>query len=275
MTWPPVPGADHYLVQYSFDAGYAGGVANWISAPDVYINTATVPLQSFIHGVFRVAAANSTQRSDWGPAHGFSATPPSGPYMSFWLQWAKAEYKGGGLLVTWRFSEVFGWFDTVYFIAISQTESSRQVYRAELGPSHTAIPYTAAMGAANGGPWRNLTVTMSYGNRAEVVLNVSDPPPTLTGEFNISVGSTSVTLTGAGVEGEYTGFVVARGAFDGFGVGDVLEHRITNALPYTWSGLTPNTVYYFRLAAKDAFSDVTANYLDLNYSAVMQVTTGA
>jgi len=73
-----------------------------------------------------------------------------------------------------------------------------------------------------------------------------------------------------------TGYVLLQGATPDFDASSVTGMQIISALPYTLSGLTPETTYYFRLAGKDAwFDDVPASYAALNFSGVLPVTTTA
>jgi len=91
--------------------------------------------------------------------------------------------------------------------------------------------------------------------------------------LSASADSNSVTLSGLGVSGEYTGFVLVRGASAGFGASGIVESRVINGLPYTWASLAPETEYYFRAAAKDAFFDVAGDFAALNYSDVVTIKT--
>ena len=98
---------------------------------------------------------------------------------------------------------------------------------------------------------------------------------------DISVGADSITLnsvTGPSPIGQdgVTGYVLLQGATPDFDASSVTGMQIISALPYTLSGLTPETTYYFRLAGKDAwFDDVPASYAALNFSGVLPVTTTA
>lgn len=69
-----------------------------------------------------------------------------------------------------------------------------------------------------------------------------------------------------------TGYVILRGAGPDFNAGSVAEMRVAAGLPYVWSGLAAGETYWFRMAAKDAFYDVAADYGSLRYSAVLAVT---
>ena len=95
----------------------------------------------------------------------------------------------------------------------------------------------------------------------------------VSGNVQGQITSTSVTLSGVSVNGEHTGFVLARGNGPDFDMSGVLESRVVSGLPYTWSGLEPGTEYHFRIAAKDAFFDVAGDFAALMYGGVITLTT--
>ena len=264
LSWLPVPGASGYLAEYSSNNG------SWTALPSVSINDLTVAVEPGLIAI-RVAAVNSQKQSPWGRWSGDTSILFLPPVEMTLL----GNYVGGELKVGWTPPAGSPAYD--YQISIHPDNSDVAVRTADLGASARDYSYTAAMGVADGGPWRGLTVALesqSYlGASRTSTLEVEDPPPAEPTNMEYQLTSTSVTLTAAEVAGEHTGFLVVRGDADNFGIEEVVEMRTYRTLPAIWDGLQPGTVYHFRLAAVDGFFDVAADHLSLNYSGVLTVTT--
>ena len=167
---------------------------------------------------------------------------------------------------------------------------------ATLGAGESSYTYTRAMAVADGvvvrriiaGVRMHVTRTstsggfLSGGGRKTSTstywtpwryFTAEDPAPVLTEEPTLQIGPTSITLTAAPVDVDYTGYVIARGNGPEFQLADLAETRIAASLPFEWTGLAPASVYWFRLAAKDPLADLTGRYLDLAWSDAISVTT--
>jgi hypothetical protein len=151
-------------------------------------------------------------------------------------------------------------------------------------PGSTPVPevervyeYTKEMALADGGLLRSYLIGVKYttvsGTNQTSYVTANDAPPRVIGELNVLIGANSITLNSITVEGEHTGFVVVRGDAADFALSGVAEMRETGALPFEWTGLEPDTEYYFRIAAKDGFADLTLSYMDLLYSGAMAFKT--
>jgi hypothetical protein len=137
------------------------------------------------------------------------------------------------------------------------------------------------MNLADGGPSRTVNFELRYrtaqNNLSEAAsLTLVDMPPLIIGA-NFAVGQNSITLSDILTNEVHTGVGVVRGITAVFPLEETVESRWSNTLPFTWTGLQPNTTYYFRVAAKDAFFDTfgSNDFGDLNWSEVQAVTTGA
>ena len=118
-----------------------------------------------------------------------------------------------------------------------------------------------AVNAAGAGPLTTLTA--------------SAPAPAAVTQAEVEASARSLTLKSVtGPAG--TGYVLIQGRSPEFGASEVTSFQVIDKLPFTLSGLSPETTYYFRLAVKDAwFDDVPSSYALLNFSGVLSVTTAA
>jgi hypothetical protein len=198
-------------------------------------------------------------------------------------------FVGGDLKISWSKPDagynwsVFGYVVDIMdpdTLAIRRTHTISR-YAAAGDQDERTYEYTKEMAMADGGVLRKLLVGVRYNshgfsgatNSQQSLVTAYDAPPEITGDLSVTIGQTELTLNGVDVNGEYTGFVIARGSEADFDVSSLVEIRITNSLPYVYSGLTPDTEYYFRIAAKDAIADLRAYYMDLNFSQSMTIKT--
>lgn len=259
-SWLPVKGATSYRVDLSVDG------QNWEPKGSVTVNAYETPVAVGAVWV-RVCAVRQDDESPWSTWHGdTTVVPPSAPVPSL-----VGAYTGADISITW--ARVAG--DPSYVVKVYPEGANTPVRTAPI--AQTAYRYSHVLGVDDGGPWRALRLDViavnEVGESPVGSVAVSDPAPAVTGVLSASADSNSVTLSGLGVSGEYTGFVLVRGASAGFGASGIVESRVINGLPYTWVGLAPETEYYFRAAAKDAFFDVAGDFAALNYSDVVTIRT--
>ena len=261
-SWLPVTGAEGY------EAEYASNGAAWKRAGRFNINQAEigVPAGSV---QLRVAAVRGDMQSGWAYWLGDTRViPPAAPEPS-------VSWRGADLLVEWP--EVPG--ADSYGVSIAADSG---VVDSVSGLVAAGYELTAEAAAKLGGPWRSLSVEAWGVNDAGpgpvAAAQASAPAPAQVTGAEVSATADSITLsavTGPPPVGEgVTGYVLLQGAAPDFGVSAVTGMRIITALPFTLSGLTPGTTFYFRLAAKDAWFDaVPTSYAALNFSGVLPVTT--
>jgi hypothetical protein len=264
ISWLPVPGAEAYSVEYSVNG------LDYTNLGRSNINFAVIEPGVFGPTWVRINAVSDTDMSPWAVWEGdTSILTPAIPEVT------ATPYIGGNVTLNWE--PVDG--AVGYVIQVFLPDNMNSPVRIA-DTDGTTWNYTLGMGIVDGGPYRELLVTVSAVNAmgssdpAQVIL--SDPAPaeipveSIQGEPAVD----SLTLSDAGeVEDDVTGFIIGRGLFDNFTAGETVEIRNVSALPYTWTGLAPDTPYYFRVAAKDSFFDVTQKYDSLNYSESFEIAT--
>jgi hypothetical protein len=271
VSWLPVPGATAYEVLYSGDGG-----TTWERKGRANINIMTFAVPQ---GAFSVAvyAVNNEKEGPRSTVSGdTSIIAPDAPVPAL-----TTPYAGGQASIAWP--EVTG--------AVSYTVRAFVEGRATpVRITEVTAPefvYTAVMNMTDGGPYREMLFDVAATNGVKSsepgAITVTDPAPAEIPLASIdgSVAATSVTInsvsTGGtgGTEGEadITGYVIARGLYANFLPSEVSEIRTVTAFPYTWDGLTPETPYFFRIAAKDAFFDTTSDFQSLNYSESVNIVT--
>jgi sulfur carrier protein ThiS len=264
VNWLPVPGAEAYSVEYSTNG------LDYVSLGRSNINFAVIEPSAFGQTWVRVNAVNDSDTSTWTVWEGdTSILSPATPVVE------ASTYTGGNVNLTWDAVDAAAGYVIQVFLPDNLTTPIRIAETTGLIWS-----YTLGMGMQDGGPYRDLVVSVAAVNMmgssdpAEVIL--SDPAPAeilvenIQGEPDVN----TLTLIDAGeVEDDVTGFVISRGLFDNFTANETIEIRSATALPYTWTGLAPETPYYFRIAAKDSFFDVTQRYDSLNYSESFEIYT--
>lgn len=260
-SWLPVAGAAGYEVETSVDG------ESWDRAGRVTVSAAECPTAAG-DAWLRVSAIRDELQSPWAQWSGNTAvTIPDAPVVEL-----SGPYLGGALSLSW--DAVAG--DPSYIVRIYPDVAQEPVRQAPL--SGTSWTYTPVLGVDDGGPWRTLRAEVvavnEVGESPPGVVSADDPAPDTVFDIDGVTGENSVTLEHASVEGEYTGFVLIRGLAADFDASGIAESRIVDALPYTWTGLESGTTYYFRIAAKDAFFDVSGDFASLNYSDVLVVTPG-
>jgi hypothetical protein len=264
VNWLPVSGAEAYSVEYSVNG------LEYINMGRSNMNFAVIEPESFGPTWVRVNAVNDVDMSPWAVWEGDTGIlPPAIPDVT------ATPYIGGNVTLTWEPVENANGYDVQVFRPDNPTAPIRI---AEIDDAEWT--YTLGMGLQDGGPYRELRITVQAANGtgssdpAEVLL--SDPAPAEIQVENIQgePAADSLTLADVGtVEDDVTGFIIARGLFDNFTTAETVEVRSAAALPYTWTGLAPETLYYFRIAAKDTFFDASQKYDSLNYSQSFEVTT--
>ncbi|MFT4301690.1 MAG: phage tail protein [Desulfovibrio sp.] len=259
-SWLPVKSAQSYLVEVSTDG------LTWASAGRTTVNAFEAPV--VVGNVWvRVCAQRQDEQSPWASWHGDTTiTVPAAPAPEL-IQ----PYTGARLSIAWP--RVSG--DPSYVVHIVPDAMTAPVRTAPL--AQTDYIYTPVLGVDDDGPWRKMRVDVfavnAAGESPAGSVAVYDAPPAVIGSFQGVVSAASVKLSGVTVTGEHTGFVLVRGLTPDFDAAGIAESRVVGSLPYTWDGLTPTAQYHFRIAAKDAFFDVSGDFASLIYSDVITITT--
>lgn len=250
LSWLSVLGATWYEAEVSSDG------TNWnnlgrTSETQITTNVNAGPIFA------RVRAGNEIKTSSWATWSGNTTiTTPAVPVPSL-----QGTYDGSGKIV---WNAVPG--ATKYTISLSS--GSNRFYTS----TQTGTEFQITPEIQTGGPYRNLTFTVSASNDNGTsgigTVSLSCPAPAkITGgdfvptEAMLMINSVTPTLTGI------TGYAFARGNIPNFSVNQVSAFSQANSLPYTWHNLPQGTMY-FRIAAKDAFYDSYHDYTGLNWSDV-------
>lgn len=267
-SWLPVTGADAYEVESSSD-----GKA-WLRMGRMNINRASVSV-SRGPAFLRVAAVRDDMQSPWAVWQG--DTRVSAPAATE----AAASFAGATFKVSWQ--AVAG--ATAYSLnAMAGSGADARKVASVTGTGDLEYELTPEDAVPLGGPWRAMSADVWALNAAGpgplVTVSAEVPAPEAVTDANVSAGADSITLNSvsgpAPIGQGVTGYVLLQGATPDFDASSVTGMQIISALPYTLSGLTPGTTYYFRIAAKDAwFDDVPTSYSSLNFSGVLAVTTTA
>jgi hypothetical protein len=264
VSWLPVPGSEAYSIEYSTNG------MDYVNLGRSNINFAVIEPSQFGQTWVRVNAVNDTDMSPWTVWNGDTGIlSPASPVV------AASAYTGGNVTLTWGAVATASGYVIQVFLPSNLTTPIRIAETTD-----TEWAYTLGMGMQDGGPYRELVVSVAAinvtGSSDPTEVTLSDPAPAVILVDNIQgePGVDTLTLTDVGeVEADVTGFIIARGLFGSFTAGETVEIRQISALPYTWTGLAPETPYYFRVAAKDSFFDVTQKYDSLNYSESFEVIT--
>jgi hypothetical protein len=267
-TWLPVPRADAYTVEYSMNG------LDFISVGKVNINAGVITPPEFGTIWVRVNAVNANDMSDWAVWSGdTSMVIPAAPEVSVVGTYADASFT-----LVWKV--VAG--NVNYAVQVFDDDTLSEIPVHVAATADTTWQYTLGMGLSNGGPYRNVRVhvravnSAGYSEPGIVTITYPAPDEIALDDIQGTVGEDSFTVTSVGaVAGNVTGYVIARGANADFSPGEVLELRTISGFPYTWVGLTPDTVYHFRIAAKDSFFDASQKYSALNYSGSLTISTSA
>jgi hypothetical protein len=268
VSWLPVLGAEAYTIEYSVNG------LDFSSLGRSNMNFAVIDPAGFGDTWVRVNAVNDADTSPWAVWEGDTGIlPPAIPDVT------ASPYTGGNVTLTWDDVENADGYVVQVFLPDNPTTPIRISTASDDGLEWTWA-YTLGMGFQDGGPYRDLLMTVTAVNEMDgsdpAEIAVSDPAPAeiLIDSIQGEPGADSLTLIDVStVEDDVTGFVIARGLFDNFTASETVEVRTVTALPYVWAGLASETPYYFRVAAKDAFFDVTQKLDSLNYSQSFEVTT--
>lgn len=259
-SWLTVSGAEAYEVEVSTDA------EAWLRVGRVNINRMSV---SVSRGPvwLRVAAVREDMRSPWAIWSGdtrVSVPAATSPQVSF---------EGATFKVSWP--AVSG--AAQYGINIVPDLTVVSTVRITDALEYALTPTIAA---DIGGPWRKVTAQVWAENASGMgpiaSATAEAPAPAVVTDASIDIGSDSITLNSVTGPGDVTGYVLLQGATPDFDASSITSMQTISSLPFTLSGLTPETTYYFRIAGKDAwFDDVPTSYASLNFSAVLPITTAA
>lgn len=257
-SWLTVTGADSYEVEISTDG------ETWTRTGRININRVSV-FVSRGPAFLRVAAIRDDLKSPWAIWEGDTRVSPPAATEAI------ATFDGATFSIGWQaVAGATGYnlnimADSVKIDSISDTENLEYVLTPEDA-------------AKIGGPWRTLSAEIWARNAAGpgpvVTVSAEAKAPEVITDADINVDENSITLNAVTGPTDVTGYVLLQGASEDFDASSVTGMQIINEVPYTLSGLTPATTYYFRIAGKDAwFDDVPTSYATLNYSNVLSVTT--
>lgn len=258
LVWAGTPGASWYDVEISTTGN------TWTKLGRTNISQMTVTVAPGIVYA-RVRASRDNMESGWAIWSGNTTVErPKAPSLEL-----DEGYFGGNALVIW---------DTVenaiqYAVTLKKDEQSVYAARTE----NTSFTVTPDM--QRGGPFRNMKCIVravgEAGTSEDAAINLFDPAPNAPATANVIAGETSITLESVSPDDaiDKTGYVLLRGDASDFGINQVIEMRKIDALPYTWEGLTAGT-YYFRVAIKDAFFDISGDLMELNWSPALEITIG-
>ncbi len=254
LVWAAVDGVSYYEAQTSADG------ETWIHAGRSHVTQLTVSVGS---GVIyaRVRAVSETLQSVWATWSGDTTVPaPDTPVPVL-----AGAYDGGEATISWAA------VDNAESYLVGLVYNSTNIYTSKT----TATSFEVTPEIQTGGPYRSLTVTVcavgANGSSAMASLALSDPAPDAPESAEISVSGSDITLESVTPDAsDGTGYVILRGETASFTASEVSEMKKITSLPYTWSGFDAGT-YYFRVAVRDAFFDLTSNLYTLNWSGVLTV----
>ena len=266
VSWLPVAGAIGYRIEQAIEQ------TSWGLTEDTLINSIVLPVAPGAVRL-RIAAKDAENRvgswARWTGTTDFLYYPaPSlrGSYDStdVLLSWSRPDTVPGDIVLAWD-------------LFVLDPNGFTVLREIELPPEESSFLYTLDMAQADGNVHRISNFVLRY---RTMQANLSDSgsitllndAPSLT-NANYETSRESVTITSASITGENTGLVIARGLSANFLLADAAEFKEAPELPFTWGGLTGNTMYYFRMAAKDSFYDAVKDKESLLWSPVQTITT--
>jgi hypothetical protein len=274
LSWLPVSGANMYQI----DVAIGGG--SYVRQPNYMVNQISLKAKGLVS--YRIRAIDIL--GNIGPQGDFTLNTDS--YFETAVNWINVtpSYDNGELNLAWSYIPPYDLISTTGFLNFSlniyRQNTNILIKSVSLDPEIHEYNYTSQMAIQDGAIYRDLTVIFtttlisSTGNQnLSHTRDLTDDPPYVVGDPSLIIGSTYVTLNSIGVSAPYTGFMIIRGNNADFSIDGALEVQNTSSIPFTWSGLTKNTTYYFRIAIRDKISDVTGNYYELLFSPVLTVTT--
>lgn len=269
VTWGASAGAQWYEIQ----ARSLSGTNPWTDFGRFVVSGAVITVPPGPLEV-RVRAAREDHQSSWAIWKGnTNARPPATPVVA-----AQGAYTGGSVMLAWAAVPEA----TSYLIGVYRNQGG-QSGATIISAETTALSWklTPEMQGDGDGPFRDIRISVSakssIGTSEAMTIDFSDPLPLAPAGASIISEETSLVLNELVMPStvDVTGYVILRGDSPTFGIDAVQEMRVAQRIPYTWSGLQAGTTYYFRIAPKDAFYDLTGQtgVLGLNYSAVLTAKT--
>jgi hypothetical protein len=139
------------------------------------------------------------------------------------------------------------------------------IVRRTMAVTSTSVGYTLEQSKADGGPWRGYTVRVRSvsGDSASAYaeLNISNPVPVAVS--NVVTTSTATTLTvswDASTAPDFNDYQVWLSTTSGFDPDSVAASWTGVETSHVFSGLTPLTTYYIRVAARDLWGAGALDY---------------
>ena len=280
LTWLPVTGATSYEIQTMPD-----GSSSYGNSRTTAVNFLQMTLAPGVTAIRVRALRSPSGIGPWGVYEVDTRKAFVDPVL-----FTDTTYAGGDLTLAWQLPVYAGLSDVeaeLYELTIKDPDGKIRRTTTIQG-TEAGYEYLKSMAMADGAMKRTVNVSMVAKLRASdgqggyrsltttpAVESITDEAPQLSGDLDVTIGSTSITLQALAVEGETTGFAVVRGDTADFELQGIVELRLAGGVPWTWTGLQPDTDYHFRVAAKDALADLLSYYLDLNWSGVFTLHTAA
>lgn len=241
LSWPPVPDADHYLVETSTDN------ANWQSHPPTSSSSYTVVVDPGL-GYVRIAAVGLA-RGNWVTSQYLTGViPPPGDVAGLS---SSENFVGTRARLKWLPVNRATYYKVeVYALSL---------LRRTITQTATEFDYSAEDVVRDGGPWRSLTFNVRAGNDQgesvnPAILTLFNPQEgALTGVFVYSGTRSAVITYTVPSDIDHAGIRVCMSQMPGFTPDDTNVVYEGNDRVITVPGLTEGSSYYFRLAGYDSF----------------------
>lgn len=260
-SWAAAAGADHYLVQISYDAGQSWTNAAEPSTPGCSFSVMPGAV------MIRVAAVGLTVSTwvTWNGTAGSGIAPPSNVLNLALLEPFTGPVAKFGFSFPARASSIT--------IQIWAGNPLALVRTRTITVDH--FEYSAADATADGGPWRNFTImAQANGSGGSVSawssLAVTNPQVGILGNISVTGLLASFDIDyGIPTDSDFSGIMVFASTTTGFTPGPSNLLYSGNSSPIVING-NPNETLYFRFAAYDAWGKDSLNYTG-EYSATTQL----
>ena len=264
IVWQPSPGATHYYVESSYDAG-----VNWLRLDDP-IEAHYVAVFSPGDVVIRVAAVGLVRGpwSSWSGTIGTAVAPPPDVAAVSLVE----PFTSDVCAVSWAV------VPTAATYKIEVVNPSDVVVRTVTGLRTTTFEYTKAMGAEDGGPWRTFTIRVyavgAFSDESGYAeLEVSNPQIAALTGVTVSGMTNSVHVAiDPPTETDLAGFVVHMSTTDGFTPGPTTQVYDGGNTVFAIS-VDPGGTYYFRVAGYDTWGKDGLNYTSQFTAVPGRITT--
>lgn len=251
IVWQPSPGATHYYVESSYDAG-----VTWTRIDD--------PVEAHYVAVFapgdvviRVAAVGLVRGpwSTWSGTIGTAVAPPPDVAAVALLE----PFTSDVCRVYWAV------VPTAVTYTVKIYNPSAVLVRTVTGLRTTQYEYTKAMGIEDGGPWRTFTIRVyavgAFSDESGYAeLEVSNPQVAALTGVTVSGMTNSVHVAiDPPVDTDLAGYLVHMSTTDGFTPGPT--NQVYDGANTVFAiSVDPGGTYYFRVAGYDTWGKDSPNY---------------